>query len=264
MKKHKKTWSDLSPAEKAVIWAKLSPQRQAEQWPTLSEADRLLLIRENGRPPGECGWMMPVAPARGPVRPFMPMGVRVDAEGQEHAIETGYRGRSAARVSDVWDRMADQAARRNASAPPFTYAQVTMGREYQALVEAWASAGVRGISLEVLSQRSAGGGGEFIDAVCDQSRRIAQLRARVGPVVTLSVRRTRPSARGKRTGIPDIVLVDQVCLGWLTVAEVLKRAGWDTGGKTLDRARAALANALDRMSGAAPRYRPGHNMSKGA
>ena len=258
----KRAWSRLQPGEKAEVWQGLSQMRRLEFWPYLPEADRVLLIKAGGRAPEVCGSDIGSAPARPRLVPFMPMGVAIDAQGRESVVEMGYRGRSAGRVSDVWDRMSKQAARRGGSAA-FTIGQVAIGREYATLVEAHGSAGVRGMSLETLS-RGASSGGDFIDTVCDQSKRIADMRRRVGPKVHLSVRRVRPSARGKRIGIPDITMVDLVCIADMTVTEVLRRHGWDTGGKTVAAAREVLCCALDRMAGeGSPRGGSRHQIEGG-
>jgi len=210
------------------------------------KVDRADLIAR-GTPPEACGDAIPVAPARGLLRAFMPVELAPDGKGGTRPVDAGYRGRAAARVEDAFDRM--DRARRGKGPAPFTPAQVQMGRFYATLTERVASAGVKGTSLEALSQRSGGGNAGFMDAVIDDSRRLAALHARIGGGVAMSVRRIRPSARGSRREILDRGLVDAVCLGGMMPDQVLRSAGWAVNGRHRAALRAALSEALDRMIG---------------
>lgn len=211
------------------------------------EAMRIEDVRARGRVPEGCGPEIPDAPARGPVRRFQPMGYYPVGSDGWAMKATGHMGRAALRRADVFDVMAARAAR-HAKPAPFTPSQVQVGRDYRDVVERHASAGVRCSSMEAQSG-GGGGGGAFIDAVLRDGERIALLRGRVGGGQAMCVRRVRPSARGSRLGIADMVLVDMVCLRDLALGPVLKAHGWSVWAGSLDAVRQALCAALDRMTG---------------
>lgn len=212
----------------------------------LADADRRaqeLLAR--AAVPEACGPEIPVAPARA--------GLVVEDRWEmvpgstERRRVAGHAGRKGARVGDAFDRMAEACARRKAG-EPFTPGQVSAGRDYAALVERLSASGVRCSSLEAVAQAGAGGG-SFIDAVVQDARRLASLRRRIGGGVAIEVRRVRPSRRGTRRAIPDLVLVEMVCCGGLSLSQVLDRHAWSVSGDNLRAVRLALAAALDRMQG---------------
>lgn len=216
-------------------------------------ADRQLraALIAHGTPPAECGPEVPIAPARGPLEPFMPTAVMVDAKGEERQIETGYRGRSAGRVRDVFDHMMARQSKKDlaANGPLFSPGQIATARDYAALTERLASSGVRGISLEVMAQRGAGGDGGFIDAVIDDANRLRAMHRRIGDGVAMPIRRVRVSRRGRRVAIRSRALVDRVCLAQMTVSEVLAEFGWTKDGRLVRLMVRELAACLDRMQG---------------
>jgi hypothetical protein len=123
-----------------------------------------------------------------------------------------------------------------------------MAERFAALVERISAAGSKGQKLDAGS-----GGGDrtaFLDAYLTDRAEERRLRQRVGTGSAMAVRRIRPSQRGSRVSIPDMRLVEMVCLGGADLTAVLRAHGWDeTSGKNRAALREALAGALDRMMG---------------
>ncbi|MCA2012410.1 hypothetical protein LCM17_13005 [Cereibacter sphaeroides] len=215
------------------------------------EKDRLQLMRAQAQAPASCGPEIPLAPARGSVEPWAPQAVRATASGYEPQ-HVGFQGRDAARERDVFDLMADQAARRGGTAP-LSPSQVDAGRRYGALVERHSSVGLKCVSVEAQERGGSGsGGGSYMDAVLAEGEVIRRMQAAIGDAWALEVTRNRG---GKRRGILVRRLVDQVCLEGRSVSDVLKAHGWAVHGEIVSRAQAALSGALERMADAAPGLR---------
>ena len=228
---------------------------------TVTEALGLCSVKLRAIPPPACGPDMAPAPARGAMRIVTPRRIEGNA-----SVRDGYLGRSRMEVADVFDQMvqrawdrheADCARARKAGvaddklpqfAPPFTAGQVSIARHYRALVEQHDAGGMKCASLE---GRAGGGGqgGGFMDAFLDEGAEIDRLRHRIGNGMAMSLRRVRPSERGKRQPITARALVDGVCLAGKTVTEVLAAHGWNNDGRNRKVARGALAACLDRMQG---------------
>lgn len=211
------------------------------------ERAALRAILDAAAVPAECGDAIPVAPARGPALAFTPRETVMTDNGPR-LRNSGWKGRRALRRSDAFDAMRDQAARRAGKAggvPPFTSAQEAAGRDYAALVERVAAAGLRCSSLEA----SCGGGGAraVSEAVAQDMRRLAVLRRRIGDGVAKDV--LRPSKGGLRGAIRVRALVDAVCVGGMTLAQVARAHGWAADGRVIGVLQRALAAALDRMQG---------------
>lgn len=226
-----------------------------------AEAARVAAIIAAATPPERCSSAIPVAPAR----------LRCIAEVPRETVmtENGPRVRRSApvgedrvRIGDAFDEMEDQARRRHAHTartaeakgmpvpafdPPFSPGQVSAGRDYATLVERVAASGVKCSSLEALGARS--GGGDREEAIFRDFRRLRALERRIGDGLAREVRRIRPGGR-KRTAIRVRVLVDQVCLGGMTVSEVLRAHGWSHKDPAIrDCVVRSLRAALDRMRG---------------
>jgi hypothetical protein len=233
---------------------------------SLSEADRLsgtlAAIRAAATPPWQCGDMIPVAPARHGLERFTPAELVPDGQGGAKPELTGYRGRSGARVRDVFDKMVDQTRKAHAAkgdkagvfTPPFTWGQVQMGRDYTALSERCAASGVKCSSLESLSRSGSGGGRE--EAVFDDLARLRALHRRIGDGLAKQLCRHRPSTSSAgatpRKSITARYLVDQVCLSGRTSTEILRAAGWTINARIRRDLRTELCAALDRMQGYQP------------
>jgi len=220
-----------------------------------AEARGVAQILARATPPEVCGPDIPVSPARGGMRAFMPFEQVGNAR-----IATGYRARGEDRPRqavarlDVWDRMEAVAREVHARVegapafvPPFTPAQVAMARAYRDLVERYDASGMRCSSVEART----GGGGErgVSEAVAADGARLAQLHRRIGDGVSVAVRRVRPSDRGARLAIKCRVLVDAVALGDRTLSQVLRAHGWAVKGAHREALRWALGAVLDRMMG---------------
>lgn len=220
-----------------------------------AEAEALRKIKARATPPEVCGPELAVAPAQGRLIPFQPVVLMIDAKGQEQAIEMGYRGRAAAHVEDVFDRMhaRQTAAHREAHGLLFNPAQVAIARLYRALVEDLARGNLRGTNL----MSSGGGGGDhdgWLVAIADRRAQVEAMRRRVGDGYALPMRRVRPSRRGRRVAIRHLDLVDQVCVGQMMISDVLARAGWGAKGELRHALRCELQECLDRMQGYPARF----------
>ncbi|MBR9764797.1 MAG: hypothetical protein GYB53_15030 [Rhodobacteraceae bacterium] len=258
-----------APASSAVIYVGPAPLCVARvgRYPRqeIQESDAACAaLLDAARPPAVCGPHMPIAPARGPMVHFTPRRMEVTDTGGVVRRHAGSDGMDAARAADVFDLMIAQAQRRHGReirrarargdnrlprfAPPFTVGQVEVAREYAALTERCDAAGVKCSSMEALG---AGGSGRAGDREAAIFRDLQQLRAfhvRIGDGLVKEVRRIRPGGR-KRVAIRARYLVDQVCLGGLSLSEVLERNGWAVNAKSVDSLRRDLAAALDRLRG---------------
>lgn len=233
--------------------------RSASVFRQVMERADMAAIKSAAAIPDRCGPDIAPAPARGAFALYAPREmVPGSTERQRHA---GFMGRDAIRAADAFDLMEAQARRawagrpekdRPPFVPPFADNQVTIGRQYAALVERHSKGGVRCASLEA-GRTGTGNGGDFMDAFAHEGDRIRRLRERIGMGAALEVRRLRPSVRGLRQRgiITDRALVDLVCLEGLTLSAVLLRFGWAKSGAHIERLRLALGKALDRMQGVA-------------
>lgn len=212
--------------------------------PTGGEDDRLAEIKGRAVAPDACGPEIPMAPARGRMVEVRPVMMQMTDAGWQPQ-HGGYRGRNAARASDVFDEMGLQ-ARRAGGAAPFTARQIAAGRAYAALVERHASVGIKGRSIETAGGSGTPGSGGIMDLIIDEGRAIASMQAAIGDGWALAVHR-----QGRRRRVPLTVreLVDRVCLRGETLSGVLEACGWSVYGETVTWAREALAGALDRMAG---------------
>lgn len=213
-------------------------------------------------PPPECGPEIPVAPARGPMRAVTGRNMERTDAGGFRSVRTGYfeEGEAGPRqhavVSDVFDLMLLQSRKAHVRhhgedapwEPPFSKGQISAARDYAALTERVAASGVSCASLEAVR---GGGTGDREVAIFRDIQRLRALHARIGDGLVKEVRRVRPSRRGKAaSAIRARTLVDQVCLGQMSVAHVLARHGWSAkDDRSLRLLREGLCAALDRMQG---------------
>lgn len=216
----------------------------------IAEAERIAKIREASARPFGCGpEIVDVAPARGPVQRFQPREAVITAKGQVRVMRSGYKGHDALRRADAFDVMMTQSRRRKPDGPAlFTAGQISAGRDYAALYERCAAAGVRCSSVEAQGGGSCGQG-SFIDAVIRDSRRLTALQMAIGTEVVLSPRNAQAhSDRGRRlVRIQDVVF--GVCVTGQTVRQLLQSNGWSGSTALAKKTMAALCAALDRMQG---------------
>lgn len=228
-------------------------------------------------PPQRCSAAIPVAPARKAVIAEVPRKAVMTESGPRVKRDDGGLG-DRARRGDVFDLMEDQARRRHKGVvaqawdkhllrcaeaaakgrrepiwreprydPPFTSGQIAVARDYAALVERCHSSGLKCSSLE--AQRASGsGGGDREAAVLRDLSRLRAFHCRIGDGLAKEIRRIRPGGV-KRSAIRSRALVDQVCVGGLSLTEVLQAHGWTVDAKSRDALRCALQSALDRMQG---------------
>jgi hypothetical protein len=225
-----------------------------------AEAERLRRMIEAATPPEECGPEIPVAPVRGPMLRFTPREMVPTSTGGFVSRRSGWKGRDAARVVDVFDLMIAQARKAHQRqtggvagfVAPFNAGQVSAARDYAALSERCAASGVKCSSLEALAQRGAGGG-DREEAMLRDFRRLRDLHARIGAGLAREVRHVRPSDRGdgvtKGQAIRVRRVVDMVCLGGKSLSAVLVAHGWSANTRGREGLRKALCGALDRMQG---------------
>lgn len=244
------------------------------------EAMRIKAIKDRAEPPASCGPDIIAAPARGPMQVFVPREMVVTDAGNLVSRRAGYMGRDGARVADAFDMMTMNALKAHpkviaaaeqdydkravypqpkgrqprpfrapAFVPPFTHGQVSSARDYASLTERCASSGMSCASLEAVGRGS--GGGDREAAIFRDFERLRALHRRIGDGLAKEVRRHRPSATGgKRSAIRVRTLVDMVCLGNMTLDEVLRKHGWtQTNGAIRADLRGTLCAALDRMQG---------------
>ena len=213
----------------------------------MAELERTSLVAAGLVPVG-CSSAIVDALARGPVVEYRE-GYWKEVDGKPAWVALPYRSGCAARVRDVFDVMADQAARRGGNVP-FTAAQVGAGRDYRALHERVASAGVK-CSRAFHVELAGAGGGDFMDAWLADVERLRRFERAIGDGMALSVRRAAAHAmdRGQRKSISDRALVDAVCIAEQPLSRVLKTHGWAAKGKNRQYLRLALGAALDRMRG---------------
>lgn len=232
-----------------------------KDWASMGSADRCSAMIDAATPPVECGDGIRPAPGRGPMATFHPRCATVTDAGNVRVQRDGYKGRTGARVADVFDLMTNQARRAHSAkgpdagpfVPPFTYDQVRIAREYQELVEFVSGCGLKMQSLD-------GSGGGSHDDISERTlaaiRRLRHLQARIGRGIAKEPRKLRPSRHGQsgvaRVAVMDRVLVDNVCLSGRTISEVASSHGWAKDAKVIKALRAALCDALDRMGGFRP------------
>jgi hypothetical protein len=226
--------------------------------------------------PLACGSDIRAAPARGEMVAFTPYRAEMTEAGPRLRRD-GYLARRAARAADAFDAMTRQAANRHAAlvrqaeragkaapawVPPFSVGQVAVAREYAAVVERCAASGVKCASLEAL-RGAGGGGGDREVAILRDFQRLRWFELRIGNGLAKAMRRFRPSVmrpglgpdaeraaqEDRRRAIFDQALVDMVCVGGMTLSEVLCAHGWGNNSASKVALRGALCAALDRMQG---------------
>lgn len=247
-------------------WGREGLQRLAE------EAERLRLVRAAGQRPAGCSDEIIDAPARPFVIAETPRRTVMTAHGPRQERD-GLPGQDRVRCGDAFDVMHDQAVRAHAGVvsrwrkanahlteeqrrkrepafeAPFTPGQEQAGRDYALLSERVAASGVKCSSIEAL--RGGSGNGDREEAMLADFQRLRSMHRRIGDGLAKEVRRQRPSATGgARSAIRVRTLVDQVCIGGLSLDSVLEAHGWKAGD-TVARAglRDALCGALNRMQG---------------
>jgi hypothetical protein len=214
------------------------------------EADRIEQIKARSARPDGCGpEIVDVAPARGPVQRFQPREVVLTEAGNVRVTRSGHNGHDALRRGDAFDVMVEQSRRRSSGdkGPLFTPGQISTGRDYAALYERCAAAGVKCSSIEALG--NGGGQGAFIDAVIRDSRRLAALDRAVGNEVVLSPSGAQAHADRGRKVVKVSDVVHAVCIENLTISQTLNKFSWSRTPVSVRKAKSALCGALDRMQG---------------
>jgi hypothetical protein len=241
-----------------------------------AEAEGITHLKAQAMPPADCGSDIIAAPGRGPMMRFRPRRVEMTPSGPRSRHD-GYQMRSGARIADAFDLMTlnchrayerqcaiarSQGKAIPAYRAPFTVGQVEIGREYAALAERCSAAGVKCASLEALRQASSGGG-DREEAILADFQRLRYFERRIGDGLAKAVRRIRPgrpttkeeaaakrvTVSRQRRAIFDQALVDGVCIGGMSLTDVLKAYGWGVDQKAREALRQSLCAALDRMQG---------------
>jgi len=226
-------------------------EKPADQLIGQAKCDQLELgsirdVKAYGTAPDICGLdVVKVAPARGPVVPFVPTVLLPDGEDGYKAVELGFRGRSAMRQKDVFDKMVDQSAKHKGQ-PPFNRNQIGCARDYRSLTEKCMAAGIKCSNVFQVGSGQQGRV-DFMDAYIRDSDRLKRFHRAIGQGTSLVVRRVRPSVRGSNHIITDWALVNLVCLGDMDLSAVLARFKWSIAGKNRKSLQGALCGILDRM-----------------
>ncbi len=227
----------------AGLSAKLKAQ-EAER----AAALRLKAVKDAGAIPEACGPDIAPAPARGGFVLVQNIELLPVGTDDVEAVHRGYGGRQAIRRADAFDAMLAAAARRNVPSP-LTPGQIAMGRRYHDLVQQLSADGTKLSSL----QGGAGGpdGRDWMDRRLELSHEVDGIRRRIGQGIAMSVRRVRPSDRGSPEAmpIPDLALVDAICLKGRGIKDVLRAHRWSDRGGNKKALSQALSAALDRMIG---------------
>ena len=214
------------------------------------ERNSLASMIARATPPEGVSPMIPIAPARGPAV-VAPQFETEIIDGKPVRTATTFAGAHPVRVADVFDLMRLQANKRGGGST-LTREQEGIGRDYAALFERVASAGVRGSSFAQRVSGGGGGGGGYSEAVMQD---IAQLRAihlLIGDGAALVAVNARAHSDRARVGIKVRYLVDQVCLADWPLSRVLVSCGWSTSSRNIVALRKVLAATLDRMGGVEP------------
>lgn len=212
------------------------------------EAARILEIKAQSTAPTECGEaIVSMAPARGSIEVFREVEMFETGSGEMVPRSTGFAGFSALRRRDAFTRMIDQ-SKRSKSGDIFTPAQLVIARHYAGIVERHSAGGMKGSSNEARTDKSADGGGGFMDAFCAEGDEIRALRRRIGSGFAVQIQRKRNSETSRRRALPVRDLVDGVCLQEKTISEILRAYGWAKDAARLKIARKSLCEALDRMT----------------
>ena len=216
-----------------------------------AEADRITRIKELSTRPENCGdAIVEMAPARGPVQRFQPCETVITAAGQVRVRRVGHNGQDALRRADAFDVMQLRSRARKPDGPPlFTAAQIGIGRDYAALYERCAAAGVRCSSVEALGHGGSGQG-SFIDALIRDRRRLAAMERAIGSDVVLEPRGALAHRERGRQGLRVCDVVRGVCISGQTISQLLQSFGWSRAPAFTKETMAALCAALDRMRSA--------------
>lgn len=217
---------------------------------------RIDAVKAAAAVPVECGDVIPIAPARGPMIRFTPREARMSECGGMNVWKSGEAGRDAARVADAFDKMEREAIKYHKRlgedagpyVPLFTSGQIAAGRDYAALVERVSASGVKCSSVEAQSGSGGQSGGGREEAMLADFQRLRALQHRIGNGLAKEVRRIRPGGR-KRRAIYSRRLVDMVCLDGASIKYVLDRHGWAVDNKSTKALQRSLCAALDRMQG---------------
>lgn len=202
-----------------------------------AEARRVADVMARAAVPSMASPEIVAAPARGAMR-LAPQFVDVaTASGFRRRRDTVDGFHPVARV-DAFDVMALAAARRGGAGPIFTVAQVDAGRAYAALAERVAAEGMR---ASTMADRVSGGGGrDWIDGVIARSARLARMRAAIPVDLVDGV---------GCDGLRVRSVVDGVCLGGMTVGQLLRKQGVAVWAERRQAALRALVRGLDAIYG---------------
>lgn len=224
-------------------------QRKIKNEALQAEAERLDQIKARSMRPDGCGSeIVDIAPARGPVRRFQPREVVMTDSGQVRVTRSGHNGKDALQRADAFDVMMQKGKGRASAdaAPMFTAGQISAGRDYAALYERCAAAGIRCSSIEALG---GGGQGSYNETLSDDLSELASLDRKIGNDVVLSPRGAQAHADRGRKVMRAHEMVVAVCVAEMTISQLLIKFGWRPTPKTRKKLSLALCGALDRMQG---------------
>lgn len=209
-----------------------------------AEVGRIASIKANACPP-DLMIAAPMAPARRPQQ-LVP-NFSVTGGGMRRSEGGHWRELSPLASAVATARLRHEG--KGTDAPfvaPFTPGQIAVAEDYAALVEWREGSAVKCASLE--AGRGGSGAGVFIDTFIQQGRWLAELQARIGDGVAMSIRRHMDRGNARRS-ITVRAAVDLLVLREMPIKTILKRYGWAADMKDQKALRAAICGALDRMQG---------------
>ncbi|MBJ2150643.1 hypothetical protein [Paracoccus sp. IB05] len=191
---------------------------------------------------------IPTAPGRGPMHRVPNYMVLPGGTRSQRGAHWRRMDQLSIMCRHAWERHRVKCERDGKDVPfdaPFSLGQISMGQQYQGLVERHDAAGIKCASIEGRAAGGSGGsGGGFIEAYLAEGYEIEAIRRRIGDGVALAVKR----GTGRRP-ITDRALVDAVCLAGRDLTSILRAHGWANDARLRAALRDALAGALDRMQG---------------
>lgn len=249
-----------------VIYVNRLGTARCDKYPGQEAAEeraRVAALLRRATPPDRVSAQIIAAPARLYAIAETPRITVMTENGPRTRRESALPRSDRVRVGDGFDKIEEAARKAHARlcadakrrkvdppawTPPFLEQQIRVGREYSALAERCAGSGVKCSSLEAL-RAAAGGGGDREAAMLRDFQRLRYFERRIGDGLAKEVRRIRPDG-AERHAIRVSVLVNQVCLGWMTLDQVFEAHGWvHVNGRMRYQLLTVMRNALDRMRG---------------
>ena len=218
-------------------------------WSSLAD-DRLARAKmlANAAPPADCGFAIPVAPARGPVAVHRPVIAYMTADGEVERQD--YRpGAAAARVVGPLEEM-ELAARSRGNGVAFTPSHHATACEYEAL---WHKVNGGGVKCSNLEASGGGGGLSVTDEMLGSAQRLRWMDERIATLRDGSRRIVLAPvgwlAQPGRLSIDAPLLVHWSLIRRKPLARLLESRGWARQSRHLKTLKLGLIASLDAIYG---------------